>query len=111
VTTPYSTGPGLNGYPAQVPPQSGVPARSRGKATTPTKSDQTLLWNGLQHNYIRGYQSVMYHNDSAGLFQHNGKALKATARLRRTPYSNIRVQHFRIPFPEEPPHRSALRTA
>jgi hypothetical protein len=32
VTTPYSTGPGLNGYPAQVPQQSGVPARSRGKA-------------------------------------------------------------------------------
>ena len=32
MTTPYSTGPGLNGYPAQVPQQSGVPARSRGKA-------------------------------------------------------------------------------
>ena len=32
MTTPYSTGPGLNGYQAQVPQQSGVPARSRGKA-------------------------------------------------------------------------------
>ena len=32
MTTPYSTGPGLNGYPAQVPQQSGVPAPSRGKA-------------------------------------------------------------------------------
>lgn len=32
MTTPYSTGPGLNGYPAQVPQQSGVPGRSRGKA-------------------------------------------------------------------------------
>ena len=31
MTTPYSTGPGLSGYPAQDP-QPGVPGRSRGKA-------------------------------------------------------------------------------
>ena len=32
MTTPYSTGPGLNGYPAQAPQQLAVPGRSRGKA-------------------------------------------------------------------------------
>ena len=32
MTTPYSTGPGLNGYPAQAPQQLGVPGSSRGKA-------------------------------------------------------------------------------
>ena len=32
MTTPFSTGPGLNGYPAQAPRQPGVPGRSRGKA-------------------------------------------------------------------------------
>ena len=32
MTTPYSTGPGLSGYPAQDPQQPGVPGRSRGKA-------------------------------------------------------------------------------
>ena len=32
MTTPYSTGPGSNGYPAQAPQQPGVPGRSRGKA-------------------------------------------------------------------------------
>lgn len=32
MTTPYSTGPGLNGYPAQVPQQPSVPGRSRGNA-------------------------------------------------------------------------------
>ncbi len=32
MTTPYSNGPGPNGYPAQVPQQFAVPGRSRGKA-------------------------------------------------------------------------------
>ena len=32
MTTPYSTGPGLNGYPAQAPHQPSVPGRSRGNA-------------------------------------------------------------------------------
>ena len=32
MTTPYSTGPGLNGYPAQAPQQPAAPGSSRGKA-------------------------------------------------------------------------------
>lgn len=32
MTTPYSTGPGTNGYPAQAPQQPGVPGSSRGNA-------------------------------------------------------------------------------
>ena len=32
MTTPYSTGPGLNGYPAQASQQPSVPGRSRGNA-------------------------------------------------------------------------------
>lgn len=32
MTTPYSTGPGLNGYPAQAPQQPAVSGRSRGNA-------------------------------------------------------------------------------
>ena len=32
MTTPYSTGPGTNGYPAQAPQQPSVPGRSRGNA-------------------------------------------------------------------------------
>ena len=32
MTTPYSTGPGSNGYPAQAPQQPGVPGSSRGNA-------------------------------------------------------------------------------
>jgi len=32
VTTPYSTGPGSNGYPAQAPQQPAVSGRSRGNA-------------------------------------------------------------------------------
>ena len=32
MTTPYSTGPGPNGYPARAPQQPAVPGSSRGKA-------------------------------------------------------------------------------
>lgn len=32
MTTPYSTGPGLNGYPPQAPQQPAVPGHSQGKA-------------------------------------------------------------------------------
>lgn len=32
MTTPYSTGPGTNGYPAQAPQQPSVPGSSRGNA-------------------------------------------------------------------------------
>ena len=32
MTTPYSNGPGLNGYPARAPQQPAVPGGSRGKA-------------------------------------------------------------------------------